>query len=224
MAAALRVVTVDRGVDPRRYALLAFGGAGPLHAAEVADELGIDRILVPRASGVLAALGLVAAPQRRDAQRSVFLAGEELTAARIRDEVGALAERALSALAADGARLAVTIDARYRGQSFELPVAAPSAATPAQLREAFEAEHERRYGYRDADQALELVTIRVTATAPAPDVALTGEAERDRGEEPFERIEGPTRIRLPESMLVVPAGWRGSAEESGTIHLERAGA
>ena len=224
MAAALRVVTVDRGVDPRRYALLAFGGAGPLHAAEVADELGIDRILVPRASGVLAALGLVAAPQRRDAQRSVFLAGEELTAARIRDEVGALAERALSALAADGARLAVTIDARYRGQSFELPVAAPSAATPAQLREAFEAEHERRYGYRDADQALELVTIRVTATAPAPDVALTGEAERDRSEERFERIEGPTRIRLPESMLVVPAGWRGSAEESGTIHLERAGA
>ena len=76
MVRALRVVTVERGIDPRRYALLAFGGAGPLHACAIADELGIARILVPRASGVLAALGLVVSPRRRDVQRSVLLGGD----------------------------------------------------------------------------------------------------------------------------------------------------
>jgi N-methylhydantoinase A len=213
MAAALRVVTVDRGVDPRHFALLAFGGAGPLHATDVADELGIDRILVPRASGVLAALGLVAAPQRRDVQRSVFLSGAGLTAERMHAEVAELAERALGELGEAGTGLTITFDARYRGQSFELPVVAPAATSPAQLREAFEAEHERRYGYRDAEQELELVTIRVAATAPSPPLSLTG----DGGD----AIEGPAVIRLPESTLVVPAGWRGQADATGTIHLER---
>ena len=72
MVRALRVVTVERGVDPRDHALVAFGGAGPLHAVAIAEELGIERVVVPRASGVLAALGLVVAPRRRDAQRSVL--------------------------------------------------------------------------------------------------------------------------------------------------------
>ncbi len=79
MVRALRVMTVERGVDPRELALLAFGGAGGLHAADIADELGMTRILCPRASGVLAALGLVVSERRRDAQRSVLLAGDELT-------------------------------------------------------------------------------------------------------------------------------------------------
>jgi N-methylhydantoinase A/oxoprolinase/acetone carboxylase beta subunit len=221
MAAALRVVTVDRGVDPRRYALLAFGGAGPLHAADVADELQIDRILIPRASGVLAALGLVAAPQRRDVQRSVFLAGAELTAEAMRKHTAALAAQALATLGGsreddrhgDGS-LTITLETRYRGQSHELPIPAPAAATPVQLRELFEAEHERRYGYRDGDQELELVTIRVAATAPAPALELAGQADSTP-------IEGPTVIRLPESTLVVPAGWRGHTDRVGTIHLQR---
>ena len=84
MIRALRVVTVQRGIDPRRYALMAFGGAGGLHAAQIADELGIDTILCPRASGVLAALGLVVSPRRRDVQRTVLLSGGELTAERDR--------------------------------------------------------------------------------------------------------------------------------------------
>ena len=72
MVRALRVMTVERGIDPRRFALLAFGGAGPLHAAAIAEELGMTRILVPRASGVLSALGLAAADRRADAQRTVL--------------------------------------------------------------------------------------------------------------------------------------------------------
>src|SRR5215204_4259073 len=94
MVRALRVMTVERGVDPRELALLCFGGAGGLHAVDIAEELGMTRILCPRASGVLAALGLVVSERRRDVQRSVLLSGDALTAARLRDEIDALAGRA----------------------------------------------------------------------------------------------------------------------------------
>ena len=87
MVRALRVVTVERGVDPRRFALLPFGGAGPMHAAAIAAELGIGRVVCPRAGGVLSALGLCASDRRRDTARTVMLAGEELSAERIAAEV-----------------------------------------------------------------------------------------------------------------------------------------
>jgi N-methylhydantoinase A len=210
MAQALRVVTVNRGVDPRRYALMAFGGAGPLHAADIADELGIDRILVPRASGVLAALGLVVSPQRRDVQQSVLLAGSELTPERINSEVDELAARATRELGTEPAWVTVVYDVRYRGQSFELAI----SAAPEDLREAFEAEHEARYGYRDPDRDLELVTIRVSARLEPAPVALPDESET-------QRITGPDVVRLPESTLVVPPLWEGTTDSGGTIHLQR---
>src|SRR5208283_1446626 len=90
MLGALRVMTVERGIDPRRFALMPFGGAGPLHAAALAGELGIERILCPRASGVLCALGLAAAPPRRDVSRTVMLAGDSFTAERVAAERDAL--------------------------------------------------------------------------------------------------------------------------------------
>ena len=90
MVRALRVVTVQRGIDPRRYALLPFGGAGPLHATQIAEELGIETIVCPRASGVLAALGLVVSPRRRDVQRTLLLAGDELTADAVAEAVSEL--------------------------------------------------------------------------------------------------------------------------------------
>ena len=163
MIRALRVMTVERGVDPRGLALLAFGGAGPLHAAAIAEELGMSRILCPRASGVLAALGLVVSDRRRDAQRSVLLSGTALTAAALRDEIAALGERA-----GPGAKR-VTAELRYRGQSFELAVDCGEEPEPDALREAFAAAHERAYGYRDEDGEVELVTLRVTATEPGPE-------------------------------------------------------
>ena len=85
MIRALRVVTVERGVDPRDYALLPFGGAGPMHAVAIAEELEIDRVLCPRAGGVLSALGLCASERRRDTARTVMLSGEELTSERVAD-------------------------------------------------------------------------------------------------------------------------------------------
>jgi N-methylhydantoinase A len=227
-------MTVERGVDPRGLALIAFGGAGGAHAVALAEALEMDTVLCPRASGVLAALGLVVSDRRRDAQRSVLLSGSALTAERLREEVGALAERA-------GGCSRVVFDLRYRGQAFELPV--ESEPEPARLREAFEAAHEAAYGFRDAGGEVELVTIRVTATEPAPEVDATGAArgvlQRGSRRAIFdgvqheasvlrgspgegERVEGPAIVELPEATLVVPPGWAGAVGSAGTIRLERA--
>jgi N-methylhydantoinase A len=241
MVRALRVVTVQRGVDPRRYALLAFGGAGPLHAAAIADELGIGEIVCPRASGVLAALGLVVSPRRRDVQRSVFLSRDALTAEAVAELVSELGAQARGELGEPDAELRAVYELRYRGQAFELAVAESPAPSPEGLREAFEALHEERYGYRDADQELELVTLRVSATVPGADVSLqeaAGELDRGRrraivdGEElelavlrgtpaPGTEIAAPAVVELPESTLLVPPGWSGSVDETGTIHVRR---
>ena len=217
MVRALRVVTVQRGIDPRRYALLAFGGAGPLHAAAIADELGIDEIVVPRASGVLAALGLVVSPRRRDVQRSVFLTGDALSAQAIAEAAAELGDAAREQLGDPDAACAAVYELRYRGQAFELAVDGPLDADPDALRADFEAQHDERYGYRDPDAALELVTLRVSATVPGADVSLGDGAAA--GE-----ITGPTVVALPESTLLVGAGWAGKADAGGTIHIRRGGA
>src|SRR6202040_3064706 len=105
-------------IDPRKLILMPFGGAGPLHAAAMARELGIERILCPRASGVLCALGLAAAAPRRDVSRTVMLGGEAITGERLSREREALVAEAASALATSPARLRVRYELRYRGQSF----------------------------------------------------------------------------------------------------------
>jgi N-methylhydantoinase A len=244
MVRALRVVTVERGIDPRRYALLAFGGAGPLHAVQIAEELGVEKVLCPRASGVLAAVGLVVSQRRRDAQRSILLSGDEITPEAIRDAVEDLGDQARRALGEPQAELEATFELRYRGQSFELPVAGGPQASPQELREAFERRHEERYGYRAPEQTLELVTVRVTATTAGAEVELggtasDGEAKRARrrariqseeieievwrGEVPRgTQTSGPAVVELPESTILVPGGWSATVDETGTVRLERA--
>jgi N-methylhydantoinase A len=243
MIRALRVVTVQRGIDPRRYALLAFGGAGPLHAAAIASELGITEIVCPRASGVLAALGLVVSPRRRDVQRSVFLGGDALTAGAVAEVAAELGAAAREQLDEPEAQLRAVYELRYRGQAFELAVEAGLEPSPDELREAFESLHEERYGYRDDDQELELVTLRVSATMPGADVSLDEAAggdddELDHGDRdatldgeritlnvlrgsppPGTGIEGPAVVELPESTLLVPPGWSGEVDGTGTIHI-----
>jgi N-methylhydantoinase A len=240
MIRALRVVTVERGVDPRGYALLPFGGAGPMHAAALADELEISRIVCPRASGVLSALGLIAAGRRRDTARTVLLSEDEITADRVAAEVRALSEPLLSGM--EGAGIEVVYELRYRGQAFELPIPGPAAPDPDLLAEDFAREHEARYGYRDPGGRLELVTVRVAAVEPGPEpqpkAAGDGRAagsERQarfggtwvptsvlRGEpEAGFAAEGPCVFELPEATLVLPPGWRASVDEAGTITAER---
>ena len=145
MLGALRVISVERGHDPREFALIAFGGAGPLHACALAEELEIGTVLVPAAAGVLSALGLVASDERRDTVRSY---------------VRPLAEA--GELPAEG-----EADLRYTGQSFELtvPLGADVAA-------AFHRAHEDRYGYSDRERPVELVAVRTADVRPGPELVL----------------------------------------------------
>jgi len=234
MVRALRVVTVERGVDPRGFALLPFGGAGPMHAAAIAAELGIETLLCPRASGVLSALGLCASERRRDTARTVMLSGDELDAERIAATVADL----IAGNDLDGARPELVYEMRYSGQAFELPVPGPVNPEPADLRRRFERAHEDRYGHRDPDGEVVLVDIRLAMVAPGPEprplAASSGEIERSarpvhfdgawvetpvlRGEPAAgSRAEGPVVFELPEATLVVPPGWAAAVDDAGTI-------
>jgi N-methylhydantoinase A len=236
MAQAVRVVTVERGIDPRELTLVPFGGAGPLHAAQIADELGMSRVLVPVASGVLSAFGLVVAERRRDLVESVLLTGDALTAKRVAEAVERLAERGREELSggtgkrrepggggaqergAPGGRspeVRATYELRYEGQAFELPVEGDPAPDPADLRRAFDRAHEERYGYSDPDARLELVTVRVA-------VALPGASPRPAawGGLPGGAVDGPAVVALPGSTLVVPDGW-GARADDDLVVMER---
>ncbi len=231
-------MTIERGIDPRKFALMPFGGAGPLHAAAMASELGITRVLCPRACGVLSALGLAAAAPRRDAARTVMLSGETFTSERVAEERRVLVERATAELGEPADRIGTRYELRYTGQSFELSVEADID----DLRPAFEDTHEQRYGYRDVEAEVELVNVRVSVWGARPPLTL-GAAEGEpparattqivfngerveaglwRGELPVgARIEGPALCAMPESTLLVPPGWSGSVDEHGTVVLER---
>jgi N-methylhydantoinase A len=147
MLRALRVVSVERGHDPAGFALVAFGGAGPLHACELADELGMRTVLVPEAAGVLSALGLVASDERRDAVRSYLVP---------------LAEA--GELPREG-----EADLRYAGQSFELTVALQD-----DLADAFHRAHEDLYGFAERDREVELVAVRTAEVIPGPQIEVRG--------------------------------------------------
>jgi N-methylhydantoinase A len=242
MVRALRVVTVERGVDPRRFALLPFGGAGPMHAAAIAAKLGIERILCPRAGGVLSALGLCASDRRRDTTRTVMLSGEDLSAERIVAEVDGLVSSLSDGLT--DAEPEVVYELRYSGQAFELPVAGAAHPDPADLVARFERAHEERYGHRDPEGEVVLVHIRVALVEPGPRPRLraapAGRLEQGnrkvrfggewletptmRGEPPAgHEAHGPLVFELPEATFAVPPGWRTEVNETGTIVAERVG-
>ena len=141
MLRALRVVSVERGHDPRDFALVAYGGAGPLHACALAEELGIRTVLVPASAGVLSALGLVASDERRDRVESMLVP---------LDQAGELPQ--------DG-----EADLRYVGQSFELTIPLQPDLTAA-----FHRAHDERYGYADRRRPIELVAVRTADVRPGP--------------------------------------------------------
>jgi len=239
MARAVRVMTVERGVDPRDLALLAFGGAGPLHAAAIAAELDMKRVVVPRASGVLSALGMLVSERRRDLVESVLLAGDSFTRDAIAEVVERLAERGRDELGgAEDAETRASYDLRYAGQAFELTVDGSTEPDPDDLRGAFDRAHDERYGYADDDADLELVTVRVAVALPGVDLpgGARGEHEESgtrrayfdgeeheaavhRGAPP--EVSGPAIVELPEATLVVAPGWSGGATDDGTLVVDR---
>ena len=182
MVRALRVVTVERGVDPRRFALLPFGGAGPMHAAAIAAELGIERILCPRASGVLSALGLCASERRRDTARTVMLSGDgaERRADRGRGR-GAARERPATGSA--DAEPEVTYEMRYAARPSSCRSRGRSTRTRPSSPRASSAAHEERYGHRDPEGEVVLVDIRLAMVEPGPRPAAGAPPARARSSE-----------------------------------------
>ncbi|WP_374687760.1 hydantoinase/oxoprolinase family protein, partial [Promineifilum sp.] len=182
MERAIRRISVERGHDPRRFTLVAFGGGGPLHACELAAALRIPRVLVPETPGVLSALGMLVAAPARDYSRTVMRPAAEATGEWLAGAFAPLVERARADMAAEtraaetraaeghdpaALELRHALDARYVGQSHELSVPYAPGEGAAEVAAAFHAAHAARYGYARPEAAVEIVTLRLTAVAPA---------------------------------------------------------
>jgi N-methylhydantoinase A len=168
MEKAIRVVSIERGYDPRDFALIAFGGAGGLHACDLASALGIPCVVVPAFPGALSAIGILASDVVKDFSRTRLrtISGKP-PAAQLDNEFAALKRSAEKSFRQEGWRGKIhyqrTVDARYRGQGYELNI----AFTPG-LVKAFEDEHQRRYGYVYPNREIELVTLRLRGTIKSP--------------------------------------------------------
>jgi N-methylhydantoinase A len=179
MALAVRAVSVNRGIDPRDTALIAFGGAGPLHALAIAREISIPRVVVPKLPGNFSALGMLMAEWRQDFVRTLI---GDLGALRREDAARAFAElRAAgdAALARDGlagGAFAFAADLRYRGQEHTIPIAVAQAddlaGSTGATRARFNDQHHRRYGHAAPDQSIEVVNLRLTVTVPRMEDAI----------------------------------------------------
>lgn len=243
MTRAIRRVTLERGHDPRTFALVAFGGAGPMHAGALASRLDIDTIRVPRANGVLSALGLLAADERHDASRTVRALLDTVVPADIESHYESLAAQTLAETdASDGMAVTRLADLRYAGQSYELPVEVPETFDASVVADRFHDAHERIRGYRLAEERIELVTLRVTLTVPGetPEITHHGTAATPTGhreasfggefrETPvYDRervpvgaeIGGPAIFEGGESTVVVPPDWDVEVDDRGTLVLE----
>ena len=212
MARALRRVSVERGIDPRHCTLVAFGGGGPLHACALADVLGMRSILVPPHAGVLSALGLAIAPERRDAAMSVMRAAASLDATTFGVSLQAIAARAA------GTQTGLTpswhVRVRYVGQGHELDIPCTPGETGAAISERFSHMHDLRYGFT-LDRPVEIVAARVAVTG-AP-VALKLSAPVDQAK----TMRGPAVITLSDATMVVADGWTARPLAIGGWMVER---
>jgi N-methylhydantoinase A len=242
MERALRHVSITDGHDPAGFSLVAFGGAGPLHACELADAIGARDVIVPASPGALSALGLAIAPRRALVSRSVRgLVGARTRREDARPVLDTLTRRA-RALAGEDATVETLAEARYQGQSWEIAVEWPDGVD---LEEAFHAEHERRFGYKRPAATVEVVTLRAVATAPsqrswpsrpgghasetrrAPVLVARGSLVdalvigRD-GLTQGEVVVGPAIVTQIDATTWIAPGWRGALGASGELHLRPA--
>ncbi len=244
MARALRVVSIERGQDPAELALMAYGGAGPMHACGLAMELGIQTILIPAACGVLSALGMAVAPVRRDYRRAMPSHG-------IPVDWGQGIEGLRQQAQQDGAdsdqlSLSFSLDLRYRGQSFELGIPVQLDEDPAVIADRFHQAHQQQYGWQDPAQTVDLVTARLQATLPAPAVKtldippelgdpwLGSRSVWEEGNgyqewpvysrprlRPDVELIGPALVSFKESTVVIEAGWQARLDGQGMLVLTR---
>ncbi|MCI0546391.1 MAG: hydantoinase/oxoprolinase family protein [Candidatus Rokubacteria bacterium] len=248
MLRALRLVSVQRGYDLREFALIAYGGAGPLHAGALARQCGIRRVVVPAHSGAFSALGCLVSPLRYDAvqtHRGRLDAWDgKLVAERFRELEGACLRPILDeGHAIERVVVSRSVDLRYAGQNYELEISG-DGREPAALRAAFEARHRQLYGYATGE-AVECVNLRVHARVPGEDGAVggpapagdggpagrqrayfpeTGEVDLPRhgreGLRPGAAIAGPALVEDAWSTTVVYPGQRCAADAEGNLVIE----
>lgn len=249
MARGVRKVSVERGVDLRECTLIAFGGAGPLHAADMIRELGMRSAVIPPHPGIASAVGMLDAPVRQDFAATVYAtSGDDLPG--VRRVIDRLTEQARELLVQEESiisgdtRVDRFVDARYLGQSYELTI--EWRDTFAELRAVFDAMHAERYGFDDPDAELEIVTARASAVAPdtgsrrAP-VLSSGEKAAPIGHRdayfdgqwlatPVYRrdqlpagaeLAGPLIVEQLDSTVVVGPGQRCRNDEHGFLHIDR---
>ena len=249
MAGAVREVSVHRGFDPRDFALLGFGGAGPMHVMAVAEELGITRVLVPRFPGHLSALGQMLADLRRDTVAAWGGRVSELAIETLRTRAFAMRDDGAAKLEADGLprdrqRHEYTLDVRYVGQSFTLPIrwdVGDTDWTP--LRAAFDARHEETFGYADPAGDIEIVNVRLVSIGevdkPVVDFSPVGSGDPVIERRPVWfgewretpvvdrrrlaagwRAEGPAVVEEAGGTTVAPPGWTMEVDSSGALMCE----
>ena len=253
VANALRLVSTERGYDPRDYTLVAYGGAGPLHAAHVADELAIDRVLIPPYPGLISAFGLLAGQIRRDFARTSIAPLETGfdDISRTFEDLRQRAHREIAEFDIDPMTCAesLALDMRYRGQGFELTLPLDDATmldSPTRLATAFHNLHRQRYGHATPNEPVELVTFRLSlfqpfetpqdlmtrSEEPTPaeksEIFINGSVETCRfywrpGLSPTSPIAGPAVIEEPTATTFVPPGWVARVAGGSNLILERTG-
>ena len=254
MAQALRIVSVERGHDPREFSLIAFGGAGPVHAVALAEELGIPEVIVPPAPGAFSALGLVATDLKRDYARTLYadlgsVAAERVAGVFASMEAAGAAMLDAAHVPAERRALVRMADVRYRRQAYELTVPVgdgPIArAVLDDLAREFHDRHEQTYGHANRTEAVQLVTLRLTAIGRREDLRLsrpgnpasakvrtrsvwfasTGFVETPvhwrEGLGPDTELRGPAIVEALDSTVVIPPGWQASVDAMGFFRVVR---
>jgi N-methylhydantoinase A len=252
MEKAIRVISVERGFDPREYTLVAFGGAGALHACELAEALQMPRVLVPKFPGALSALGILRADVVRDVSQTVRLAVHQAAAARklLQQRFTNIERRGLREMRAEGfaagqVRIERLLDMRYVGQAYELTVRAAGNFV-----QSFHRAHEQRYGYADVNREVEVINVRARLRGATPKPALPKSrnagsrvranaivehrfvviAGRGRRTAIYDRAKlragnrflGPAVVAEYSATTFVPPGWRARVDAYENILLEPA--
>jgi len=250
MSRALRLVTIERGYDPRFFALYAYGGAGPLHAVELADELGAKEVVIPPLPGVFSALGLLVTDYRHDFHMAVMRRTDELAEEELEKVFAEMAEKALAMLRGEGVpedrvQLVRRLDMRYQGQAYELSI--PYRGSLKEAVEEFHQMHRERYGFSLLDAPVLVVNARLAAYGITAKPRLPRAEPKPYRPEPASRrrvyfdeagwtetpiykrselrpgaeIEGPAVIESDDSTVLVPPGHFAQVDKFYTIRIER---
>lgn len=250
LASAVRLSLFEKGLDPREFALLSFGGAGGLHATEVADELGITEVIFPREPGTLSAYGILFSELVQDLARSRLLPVEPAALPEIEAAIAALREEAMQRLVADGVpedqrTTEISADLRYHGQAFELLVPWPEAPDIEALLKRFHATHKARFSYAAEDEKVEIVTFRMAAIGRLPKPAESSGAAADKPAMPGSRkvsqggvatawpvwrretlmlddlVQGPAIVEEAFATHVISTGWTAKLDPEGALIARR---